>query len=72
MTEENTIPLVSGAAKSLQWNPTLCNPMDCVAHQAPLSMGFSRQEHWSGLPCPAPGDLPDSGIKPVSPATPAS
>ena len=30
-----------------------------VAHQAPLSMGFSRQEHWSGLPCPSPGDLPD-------------
>ena len=37
-----------------------------VAHQAPLSVGFSRQEYWSGLPCPPPGDLPDSGIKPVS------
>ena len=37
-----------------------------VAHQAPLSMGFSRQEYWSGLPCPLPGDLPDPGIKPVS------
>ena len=37
-----------------------------VAHQAPLCMGFSRQEYWSGLPCPPPGDLPDSGIKPVS------
>ena len=36
-----------------------------VAHQAPLSMGFSRQEHWSGLPCPAPGGLPDPGIKPT-------
>ena len=34
-----------------------------VAHQAPLSMGFSRQEYWSGLPCPPSGDLPDSGIK---------
>ena len=34
-----------------------------VAHQAPLSMGFSRQEYWSGLPCPPPGDLPDPGIK---------
>ena len=33
-----------------------------VAHQAPLSMGFSRQEYWSGLPCPPPGDLPDPGI----------
>ena len=37
-----------------------------IAHQAPLSMGFSRQEHWSGLPCPSPGDLPDPGIEPVS------
>ena len=33
-----------------------------------LSMGFSRQEYWSGLPCPSPGDLPDPGIKPVSTA----
>ena len=39
-----------------------------VAHQAPLSMGFSRQEYLSGLPFPPPGDLPDPGIKPVSPA----
>ena len=37
-----------------------------VAHQAPQSMGFSRQEYWSGLPCPPPGDLPDPGIEPVS------
>ena len=37
-----------------------------VAHQAPLSMGFSRQEHWSGLPCPPPGDLPDTGIEPAA------
>ena len=37
-----------------------------VAWQAPLSMGFSRQEYWSGLPCPPPGDLPDPGIKPES------
>ena len=42
-----------------------------VACQAPLSMGFSRQEYWSGLPCPTPGDLPDPGIKPVSLASPA-
>ena len=42
-----------------------------VAHQAPLSMGFSRQEYRSGLPCPPPGDLPDPGIKPMSPASPA-
>ena len=39
-----------------------------VARQAPLSMGFSRQEYWSGLPFPLPGDLPDPGIKPGSPA----
>ena len=37
-----------------------------VAHQAPLSVGFSRQEYWSGLPFPPPGDLPDSGIEPES------
>ena len=39
-----------------------------VAYQAPPSMGFSRQEYWSGLPFPSPGDLPDSGIEPRSPA----
>ena len=44
---------------------TLCGPMDC-ALQAPLFMGFSRQEYWSGLPFAPPGDLPDPGIKPGS------
>ena len=39
-----------------------------VAHQAPLSMVFSRQKYWSGLPCPLPGDLPNPGIEPRSPA----
>ena len=39
-----------------------------VAYQAPLSMRFSRQEYWSGLPFPSPGDLPDPGIEPGSPA----
>ena len=39
-------------------------------YQAPSSMGFSRQEHWSGLPFPSPGDLPDPGIEPISPALP--
>ena len=38
-----------------------------VAHQAPQSMGFSRQEYWSGLPFPSPGDLPDPGTEPRSP-----
>ena len=47
--------------------PTLCDPM-AVAYQASLSMGFPRQEFWSGLPLPSPGDLPEPGIKPVSPA----
>ena len=42
-----------------------------VAHQAPLSMGFSRQEYWSGLPYPPPGDLPDPGIEPMSLQSPA-
>ena len=41
-----------------------------VAHQAPLSMKFSRQEYWSGLPFPSPGDLPDLGIKPTSLVSP--
>ena len=42
-----------------------------VAHQAPRSMGFPRQEYWSGLPFPIPGDLPNPGIKPESPASSA-
>ena len=44
---------------------THCNPT--VAHQPPLSLGFSKQEYWSGFPLPPPGDLPDPGIKPKSP-----
>ena len=42
-----------------------------VALQAPLSMGFSSQEYWSGLLCPLPGNLPDPGIEPTSPVSPA-
>ena len=42
-----------------------------VVYQAPLSMGFSKQEYWSGLPCPPPGDLPNSGIEPTSLVSPA-
>ena len=42
-----------------------------VGHQAPLSMGFSRQEYWSGLPCPPPGDLPNPGIGTASLISPA-
>ena len=44
--------------------PTLATPWT-VAHQAPLSMGFSRQVYWSGLPCPPPGNLPDPGTEPT-------
>ena len=47
--------------------PTLCD-LWTVAHQAPPSMGFSRQEYWSGLPFSSPGEFPDPGIKPRSPA----
>ena len=46
---------------------TLCDPMDSSLHQAPPSMGFSRQEYWSGLPFTSPGNLPDPGIEPRSP-----
>ena len=42
-----------------------------VAHQTPLFLGFSRQEYWSGLPCPPPGDLPNPGIEPESAVAPA-
>ena len=45
-------------AQSLQSCPTFCDPVDC-----PLSMGFSRQEYWSGLPCRPPGDLPHPGME---------
>ena len=55
---------------------TLWDPMNYIVHQAPLSMEFSRQEFstpriWSGLPFPTPGDLPDPGIEPTSPVSPA-
>ena len=55
-------------AKSLQSCPILCDPMDCIACLAPLSMEFYKQECWSGLPFPLAGDLPDPRIKPRSPA----
>ena len=51
----------SAASESLQWTAT---------RQAPLSMGFSRQEYWSGLPCPSPGNLPNPGIELRSPTLP--
>ena len=58
-------------SKVTQSCPTLCDPMD-YSPQAPQSMGFSRQEYWRGLPFPSPGDLPDPGIDPASPALQAN
>ena len=51
--------------------PDSCKPMDYTAQQAPLSMEFSRQDYWSGLPCPPPGHLSDPGIESSSPASSA-
>ena len=53
--------------KSLSYVQLFVTPWT-VAHQAPPSMEFSSQEYWSGLPFPSPGDLPDPGIEPGSPA----
>ena len=53
-----------------RFSPTHCDPTDC-SPQAPLSMEFSRQEYWSELPCPSPGDLPNPGIEPPSLRSPA-
>ena len=53
--------------KSLSRVRLFANPRT-IAYQAPPSMGFSRQEYWSGLPFPSPGDLPYPGIEPGSPA----
>ena len=51
-------------AKLLQSCLTLCDPMDSIAHQAPLFTGFSRQEYWAVLPCPPPGNSPTQGSNP--------
>ena len=61
----------TAAAANLLSHVRLCATLWTVAHQAPLSMGFSRQEYWSGLPCPPLGDLPNPGIEPVSLTSPA-
>ena len=60
-------PLCTSAVKSLSRVRLFTTPWT-VAHQAPPSMGFSRQEYWSGLLIPSPGNLPDPGIKPRSPS----
>ena len=72
-----TVDLVRGYSGKRRVDRTMCEccPFSrvrlfatpgTVAHQAPPSMGFSRQEHWSGLPCPPPGDLPNPGSEPRS------
>ena len=58
-SESVSLPVKSSSLQLHAWT---------VAHQAPLSMGFSRQEYWSGLPFPSPGDLPNPRTKPRSPA----
>ena len=63
-------PLECVHAKSLS-HVWLCANLWTTAHQVPLSMRFSRQEYWSGLQCPPPGDLPNPGIKPTSLTSPA-
>ena len=68
--QSTSSPLVCMYAKLLPWCPTLCDPWT-VALQASLSMGFSRQEYWSGLPCTPPGDIPDPGIELTSLRSPA-
>ena len=59
--------VVGGGGSITQLCPTFSTP-GTVARQAPLSMGFPRQEYWSEFPFPSPGELPDPGIEPPSPA----
>ena len=59
--------ILPSEVKVTQLCPTLATPWT-VACKVPPSMGFSRQEYWSGLPLPSPGDLPNPGIEPMSPA----
>ena len=67
MKTDKHLSLLLKKARSLSHVPLFAT-LWTVAYQAPPSMGFSRQEYWSGLPFPSPGDLPDLGIKPGSPA----
>ena len=74
LSEEGTKYLVFGVRACMLrcfTRARLCATLWTVACQAPLPMGFSRQEYWSGLPCPPPGDLPNPGIEPASLMSPA-
>ena len=64
-TQDSWAALPAALCSVAQGCPTLCNPMDCSL-QAPLSMGFPRQEYCSGLPFPTAWDLPDPGIELIS------
>ena len=64
-------PSACGCVFSHSHGPLSVTP-GTAAHQAPLSVGFSRQEHWTGLPFPPPGGFPDPGIEPATPASPVS
>ena len=68
--KKGALLLLCVCAKSLESCPTLCNPMDCTCW-SPLSMEFSRQENWSGFPCPPTGDLFHPGTEPLSLKSPA-
>ena len=70
MEIETTTEHLPGHAQPLQSVQFFGTPCT-VARQAPLSMGFSRQEYWSGLPCPSSGYLPNPGIEPAFPVSPA-
>ena len=61
-----TVTATPGESEVAQSYPTLCDPVDCSLPGSSVH-GFSRQEYWSGLPFPSPGDLPDPGIEPRSP-----
>ena len=71
--EEQKFPKISRRKEIIKiWAEIIETEIWTVAYQAPLSMGFSRQECWSGLPFPSPGDLPDPGIEPGSPTLQAN
>ena len=70
MMQPNSHSSTAAAAKSLQLCPTLCDPLDRVAPQAPPSLGFSRQEYWSGLPFPSPMQMKEESESEVTQSCP--